>query len=129
MRGLVAWAIVLALAAASVPAAAGAHASSRCHAVTEDPVVDGDVVYLHAPRPRLLEIWQEANDLDGLQTDTCRDETGTVHPSDRRVGTLHIDPGDLPQPPDPSNPPGLPGLPDLPTGWCVQAPGVHVCTE
>ncbi len=129
MRGLVAWAILLALAAASVPAAAGTHAPSRCHAVTEDPVVDGEVVYLHAPRPRLLEIWQEANDLDGLQTDTCRDATGTVHPADRRVSTLRLDPPDVPQPPGPSDLPGLPDLPDLPTSWCIQAPGLQVCTE
>ncbi len=83
-------------------------ATPRCIDATESPTYeyDGTYIVFHfgGAMGSSTEIWNEANDVDGLQRTTCIDADGRVHPAD-----------DLEQraAPSPSEVPCVPVLPNF----------------
>ncbi|PSG96147.1 hypothetical protein BRD56_12265 [Thermoplasmatales archaeon SW_10_69_26] len=113
-------------------------ASPSCEDVTDEDTYDGAVVYLRgAESDTVVEVWEEANGVDGLQTEACVDADGEEVSADAQVESVPAQ--DLPWPwPDPPRcfltgnsytclPERGPTDPDDPTGECQQVDRITIC--
>lgn len=75
--------ILLALGVVAVPGAVATTPS--CASVTENVPSVAGVAYVRVAGQQTYEVWQETNDVGGLQRVTCVDGDGTTHDPDTRV--------------------------------------------
>jgi hypothetical protein len=86
-----------------VPLASAAPPS--CEDVTDEDTYDAAGVYLRAAESdTVVEVWEEANGVDGLQTEACVDADGEEVSADAQVESVSEPDPPWPDPPSPDLP-------------------------
>ncbi len=110
-------ALSLVAALAVAPGALAEESPPNCWEATDKDAEPTNGPYYVDVEGVTVEVWEETNDLPGLQKESC-DAAGTIVPADTHVVTVDEaeDARDV-----------LDELPEVPTLPCVPTPGFYLC--